>query len=181
MENFEHNEKDINEFDLYLKKLIGSINLEDPNLNLEYIYNIENARLIQSQHAINSMIESISGERIMTMFNKETKGLRNFADIDALDLEILLNHLVLGVLTSIKNKNKMCLRHYTDKVLLSKNIDALNYNHSIIYSASYYDVEMNKLISERKNKISDLLVNNTPDDSLTNEIEERFLTFKNSK
>ncbi len=164
------------EFEKYLNKLIGNISFDDPNLDQEYVHSIDNARIIQSRHAINAMISSISGENIIIMFCKNTKGLRNFGDIDALDLEILLNHLVLGILVSIKNKNKLCLSHYRDKVLSIESANSLAYNHAIIYSADYYDQELDKLIAEKHNTISELLHENVPSKSLSGEIEKSFLT-----
>ena len=166
------------EFKKYLNELIGVIKLDDPNLDMEYVHHIDAARIIQSKHAIASMIQSISGENIIVLFNKDTKGLRNFGEIDALDLDILLNHLVLGVLVSIKNKNKMCLKHYNDKVLYIENLDALTYNHSIIYSADYYDKEITELINKRQITINELLETNTPNANLANELEQRFLMAK---
>ena len=167
------------QFEKYLNELVGNINLDDQNLDQEYVHGIDAARIIQSRHAINAMISSISSENIIIMFNKDTKGLRNFGDIDALDLEILLNHLVLGVLVSIKNKNKMCLNHYQDKVLCVESANGLAYNHTIIYSANYYDQELDKLIAEKHNRIDELLHENVPSSPLSSEIEKSFLTSKN--
>ena len=168
-------------FDEYLDSLIGVINFNDPDLDFEYLYKIDSARLIQSKHAVSSMIESISSEQVMIMFEKDTVGLRNFAEIDALDLEILLNHLVLGILVSIKNKNKACLKHYQDKVLFIETANAIKYNHAIIYSADFYDQELTRLINEKQATIDKLLETNYPNNCLIHELEERFLTHKNTK
>ena len=37
------------------------------------LYDIDKTRIVQSQHAVGSMISSISGENVLTMFNKDTK------------------------------------------------------------------------------------------------------------
>ena len=89
----------------FIDNLIDSINCEeDKAINKEYINKLEFARIDQSRKAVLSLLKNIPKEKLVYIYNKDTRALIDFNDIDTLDIQILLSYTVLGISEIIKNK-----------------------------------------------------------------------------
>ena len=163
----------------FIDNLIDSINCEeDKAINKEYINKLEFARIDQSRKAVLSLLKNIPKEKLVYIYNKDTRALIDFNDIDTLDIQILLSYTVLGISEIIKNKNLIYLRHYKDKILLFKNIEDVSLIHSIIYSAYWYDNKINDLINEEKANINKLLKSSQPTFDFPNQLSELPYVYK---
>jgi len=163
----------------FIDDLIGSINCEeDKNINKEYINKLEFARIDQSRNVVLSLLKNIPKEKLVYIYNKDTRALMDFNDIDTLDIQILLSYTVLCISEIIKNKNLIYLRHYNDKILLFKDIDDIDLIHSIIYSAYWYDNKISELIDEEKENINKLLKSNHPTFDFPNLLTELPYVYK---
>ena len=160
----------------YINSLIDIVDIKDSNIDINYLEEIENARIKQTLEAIYAVINSVPKERLVYFYNRDTRCLNDFNDVDALDIDILLNYSVLGVLNIFKNKNLSSLRHYHDRVLFQSNS---NYHDHLIISTAYlYNDAIDKLIDGKQSHISTIFKTNQPNYDLLKDVEENFVYYK---
>ena len=157
---FDEENKSINEELIkYIDYIIGSIDCGcESNYINGYIIEMERARVLRSKEVIMNLLNTLPCQHIVYMYHKEVRGLTNVDVIDILDVEMLINYALIGVLNIIKNKNICCMRHYSDDVLLNRNSESL----LIVERAKYYDNELDKLISCRQQHLNKISSTNDP-------------------
>lgn len=142
----------------YLNDVIGFIDCgEEKYIGDNLIIYLERDRKINTRNSIVALIQTFSLSNNHLSPNSPTHFRNMFpqGNMDSLDLEILINYSVLGILNSTLNKARNCHHHYREKMLRTAGIK-FEMNRNINKRAEFYANRIELLISEREQYIDKL-------------------------